>query len=403
MKPSPSLTGGDPHPTRLQIVVLSASVFMAVTTELLPAGLLPWLSSDLGVENDRAGLLVTAYAFVVATTALPLTKATIRWPRRRLITAVLLGYAVSNVLMAIAGSLLVAGLARLVGGLSHAILFSIVTAYAARIVRPERLGGTVAVLWLGTALALLVGVPAGTALAAATGWRQPFVVLAVLAAGLAGCAAIVLAPIETRDAERVSVRSVVRTPGVALVAVATALVMLGNFMVYTYIGPLLQSAGFAERQIGPALLVHGTAGVAGLWFSARTADHQPRLGLVIALSLLVCSLIVFGVVGDAKAAALVALVGWGGAYGGLATFFNAAALRASRAHDTATALINMAFNVGIGGGALLGALVLGAGGQPPVHGLLAAGLVGAGLVLVVRGKRNAFPADLRRQEEPGAG
>ncbi|SDP58540.1 Predicted arabinose efflux permease, MFS family [Pedococcus dokdonensis] len=400
---SPSTAGGGPrHPTRVQIGLLAAAVFMAVTTELMPAGVLPWLSADLGVENERAGLLVTAYAFVVAATAVPLTTATMRWPRRRLIVTVLLGYAVSNVLMAIAGSLVVAGAARVVGGLSHAVLFSIVTAYAARLVRPDLVGRTVAVLWLGTALALLAGLPAGTSLGAATSWRWPFVVLAVLGVALAACAGTLLAPVESSEPGTTSLSGVVRSPGVARVAIATGLVMLGNFTAYTYVATLLLSAGFSKDAVGPGLLAHGLAGLAGLWWSARLADRRPRLGLTISLALLVCSLLGLALAQDSAAATVVALVGWGAAYGGLATFFNAAALRATPARDTATALINVAFNLGIGGGAVLGSLVIGAGGRAPALAPLAAGLVAVGLLVVLAGRRHAFPSGAAPEREaPG--
>lgn len=391
MNSPPTADGGRRHPTRVQIGLLAFAVFMAVTTELMPAGVLPWLSADLGVRDDRAGLLVTAYAFVVAATAVPLTTATMRWPRRQLIVVVLIGYAVSNLLMASAGSLLVAGAARVVGGLSHAVLFSIVTAYAARLVRPELVGRTVAVLWLGTALALLVGLPSGTSLGAATSWRWPFVVLAALAAALATGAGILLRPIGSADLARLPLTDVVRTPGVGRVALATAVVMLGNFTAYTYVATLLLTAGFSKDAVGPGLLAHGLAGLAGLVWSARLADRRPRFGLVLSLALLVVSLLALGIAEDSRTATVLALVGWGAAYGGLATFLNAAALRATPAHDTATALINMAFNIGIGGGAVLGGLVIGAGWRTPVLAPLGAGIVAVGLLLVATGRRNAFP------------
>jgi predicted MFS family arabinose efflux permease len=364
---------------------------MAVTTELMPTGLLPLLSRDLGVGDGQAGVLVTAYAFVVAATAVPLTAATIRWPRRRLFVTVLLGYAVSNLLMAAARSILVADAARLVGGLSHALMFSIVAAYAARLVRAVAVGRTIAVVWLGTALALLVGVPACTALGAAAGWRWPFVVLALMAVSLVVGALVLLPSVDASTSDRAPMRVVVRSPGVVLVALATGVVMLGNFMVYTYVSALLLSAGFGKTAIGPAFLLHGAAGVLGLWWSARMADRRPRLGLLIALSVLVLSLSGFGLADNAGIEIILALIGWGAAYGGLATFFNSAALRASQSADTATALVNAAFNIGIGGGAIVGAIIIGAGDPAAILGLVAAGMVSLGLILVAAGSRHAFP------------
>ena len=377
---------------RRAVWFLSACVFMAISTELLPAGLLSVLSTDLGVSKGQAGLLVTIYAFVVVATAVPLTAATIKWPRRRLLVMVLWGYAASNLLTAAASTIFVAGPARLVGGLSHALMFSIVTAYAGRIVRAEELGRTIAVVWLGTALAMVAGVPAWTALGAAAGWRWPFAVLALLATCLAVVASFLLPPVESTALDRAPLRSVVRSPGVALVTVTTGVVMLGNFTAYTYVSVLLHAAGFSEAAIGPALFVHGAAGVLGLWWSARMADPHPRLGLLAALSVLVVSLAALGLVNDVRTGMVLALLGWGAGYGGLATFLNSAALRACRSPDAATALINTAFNIGIGGGALIGAGVIGGGGQVTALGFVAAGLTSAGLALVLAGRRQGFPS-----------
>ncbi|MEU1436411.1 hypothetical protein ABZ438_20335 [Streptomyces sp. NPDC005786] len=69
---------------RAGLLVLATTIFVVVTTELLPVGLLTPISDDLGVARSRAGLLVTVYAFTVALTAAPLTHWTAAWPRKRL-------------------------------------------------------------------------------------------------------------------------------------------------------------------------------------------------------------------------------------------------------------------------------------------------------------------------------
>src|ERR1700753_640478 len=71
------------------LLVLAAAVFAAICTEVLPVGLLPQISHDLGTSQSRVGLLVSAYAVVVAVGSIPLTALLTRWPRRRVLCGLL--------------------------------------------------------------------------------------------------------------------------------------------------------------------------------------------------------------------------------------------------------------------------------------------------------------------------
>jgi predicted MFS family arabinose efflux permease len=354
------------------------------------------MSAAFGVTESRVGLLVTAYAFIVVLTTIPLTRATIRWSRRLVLSAVLVGYSISNVALALSNAYLMAAAARLVGGLCHALFFSIVTPYAARMVAPGQVGRAVAAVWFGTSLAFVLGVPLGTALGTAVGWRWPFVVLSLLALLLAVAALGLLPALDGHGASGGPPLSrVLRSPGLVAVATTTGLVILGQFTLYTYVSPVLTRAGFTKAMISPALFTYGAAGVLGLWLAAVTVDRRPRAALLAMLGLLTVAQAALALIGTMMVAVAVTLGMWGLAYGALATFFNAAALRAApAAPDTATALVNMSFNIGIGGGALLGGLAL------QVRGLdslapIAAALTAVGLALASLSRRAAFPPLVR--------
>jgi predicted MFS family arabinose efflux permease len=116
------------------IAVLGLSTFFAITTELMPVGLLSTMSADLGVAESRMGVVVTVYALAVAVLALPLTWATARVPRKAVLVATLVGYTVSNLMVALAPSFEFLCAGRIVGGVAHALFFSVASAYATRIV-----------------------------------------------------------------------------------------------------------------------------------------------------------------------------------------------------------------------------------------------------------------------------
>ncbi|MCP2321534.1 putative MFS family arabinose efflux permease [Hamadaea flava] len=386
------------------LLLVAAGTFLSVTTEMLPMGLLSSIAHDLRVSEPSVGLLVTGYALMVALFAAPLGRATARLPRRALFVGTLIAYAGSSVLMAVSVAYPIAVAARLFGGLAHGVFWAMVAGYVARLVPPERLGRAVTVVFSGGTVAVLVGVPLGTGLGVAIGWRASFLALSAATALVALAASRLLPPMpgETTATETSLVR-VLRTPSVTVVAITTALTMLGYFAFYTYISPFLQAAGISEQALGPALFGYGVAGAVGLFLAGMLVDRRPRLAMLAGGGLLTGALVFLGVVPNGAALAVVGIMAAGLALNGLAVLVQAAILRAAlpQAGDTASALNASAFNIGIGGGALLGGQVLAAWGTGALP-VVAAVLTGAGLAGVVYGRRDGFPALIETERDAGA-
>ncbi len=374
------------------LALFTAATFAAITTEMLPVGLLRLMSEDLGVSDSRTGLLVSAYAVVVALASVPLTAVVARWPRRAVLVVLLVAYAVSNLALAATSSWWVALGCRVLAGLAHAGFFSVVVGAAVALVPRERVGRAVASVSAGNALALVGGVPLGTALGTAVGWRWSFVVAAAVLLVLAGAVVLLLprAPAPASTAT-VPVLEAVRGRPLQRVALLVVVLMLGHFTLWTYVSPLLLAAGVSRAGVGLVLLGYGAAGVLGLLVAGAVVDGHLRRASVTATAATALLLAGIGAVGllargdggaDASTVATVAaVVGWGAAFGALPTLLQTQALRASPAsEDAAPAVVNAAFNVGIAGGALLGAQVL-LLASPPVLALV--GASGAGLALLL--------------------
>lgn len=379
--------------------LFTAATFAAITTEMLPVGLLRLMSEDLGVSDSRTGLLVSAYAVVVAVASIPLTAVVARWPRRTVLVLLLVGYAVSNLALAATDEWWVALACRVLAGLAHAGFFSVVVGAAVGMVPPDRLGRAVAAVSAGNALALLGGVPLGTALGTAVGWRWSFVVAALVLLGLAA-ATVVMLPAEPAPADTagVPVLQAVRERPLQRVALLVVVLTLGHFTLWTYVSPLLLDAGVGRGGVGLVLLGYGGAGVLGLLAAGAVVDRHLRAATVAATAgaaVLLTAVGVVGTVGGAGAGGepsplvtaltVAAVVGWGAAFGALPTVLQTQALRASpESEDAAPAVVNAAFNVGIAGGALLGAQVL-LLAQPPVLALVGGLGAALGLLLLPRG------------------
>ncbi|MEO6998375.1 MAG: MFS transporter, partial [Terracoccus sp.] len=226
---------------RTGLLTLSFAVFAAVTTELLPVGLLPQISATFNLPDARTGLLVTAYAVMVAVLAVPLTLSTRRLPRKPLLLATLGCYVVSNFATVIAPTFALLGASRILGGAAHALFFSISIGYSARLVIPAQTGRAMALVSVGVSAGLVVGVPLSTAVGTAFGWRVAFACLGVLVLVVLGLAAAVLPAIQA------PVKRAKEHPGrrrdLAAVVVANGFTYLGHFVLYTFISTLLLASG----------------------------------------------------------------------------------------------------------------------------------------------------------------
>ena len=362
--------------------VLTLAVFAAVTAEMLPVGLLPSIARDLGTSEGRVGLLVSAYAVVVAAASLPLTALLARWSRRRALTGLLVTYAVGNAVFAATSDYGVAVVARLLAGLAHAGFFSVAVGAAVALVPPARAGRATALVFTGVTVAFTAGVPAGTALGTAVGWRWAFAGVAALLLALAALASTLLPaappPAATSPAP---LRQVLRRRPVLLAAALTVVVMLGHYTAFTYVAPVLRAAGVGEGSVGLVLFGYGAAGAVGLALAGALADRFPRPALAGAVLLVAVPLAVIGAAGSSAVVTVAATVVWGVAFGALPTLTQAAARRAAPdAGDAAPGLTNATTNVGIAGGGVLGGLLV---ADPPALVLTGAALAAAALVLVL--------------------
>jgi DHA1 family inner membrane transport protein len=361
------------------LITLAVAVFISVTTEMLPTGLLPQMSVGLGVTESQIGLTVSIFAFTVVITSAPLSILTRRVPRHALLIAVLVILAASALLSALSINYAMLVVSRVIGGLAHGVFWSVVGAYAAYLVPKEHLGRAVSIVLGGGSLAFVLGVPLGTALGAAFGWRLSFVGVA----GLALVGAVFLFRFVPR-VDHLAVGGVITTPtgsiriptddelvevprrdhsvtAVVFVCLITAVTMIGQYTFYTFIAPyLLGPVGLGESDLSPALFAYGAAGAISLVIVALWLGRRPRFWLLVSMAFLLVAVLALAIAPAIVPLALAAFFLWGLTMGNLPPLLQTRMLHAAppRILDTASAFYTSAFNVGIGGGALVGSLVL---------------------------------------------
>ena len=175
----------------LSLLALALASFGIGTTEYIIMGLLPEMARDLHVDIPRAGLLVSGYAYAVAFGAPPVALAVARLPRKAALASLMGVFILGNLGCALAPSYGWLMAARIVTALAHGSFFGIGSVVARDLVAPRRKAQAVAIMFSGLTLANVLGVPFGTALGQAAGWRFPFFV--VVAIGIAAAVFLALA------------------------------------------------------------------------------------------------------------------------------------------------------------------------------------------------------------------
>jgi predicted MFS family arabinose efflux permease len=366
---------GAPH-VALALAALTFATFVAVTTELLPIGLIPAISTGLGVSTPVAGLSISVFAVLVAVLAIPMTAWTERVPRKALLVLAIAGYAVSNIIGAIASDFAVMCVGRAIGGLSHAVVYSVVTAYVSTLVPPARVGRALSIVFAGASLGSVVGVPLTTFIGVQAGWRAAFLTMAVLAAVLAALLAIVMPGVESLTAHEDGSRY---RPGRGLVAfvIADVAVFLGNHAAYTYIAPLLSATGVTGAGLSGALLLIGIVSLGGLFVAGLLADRHLGAAFVGSAAAISLTLLALRLVDGSIPATIAGAAIWCLAFNAVSPLLTTAIVRTGAVSvSTAGAVVNSASNVGITLGSLLG------GGVIAVAGLPAVPVVGAALAAV---------------------
>jgi predicted MFS family arabinose efflux permease len=365
-----------------QLVVLGCTVFAAITTELLPVGLLPLIARGLEASERQVGWLISIYAIVVAVGAVPMAALSRRWPRRLALCVLLSCYGLSSVAITAASTFGILVSARALAGLAHAGLLPIALALAVDLSPPSRSGRAIAFVNGGNVLALVLGVPLSTALGTALGWRWPFALASAATLLLVGVV-LVAVPAGNRPAtsEAPTAIAMLRRPALLTLAAAVAVLTLGHYTAYSYVSPLLARSGVGLDAVSLVLFGYGSASLLGLAFSGRYADSRPHAVLATAALVAVVSLSILTLT-DTPAPAVAATVTWGAAFGALPTLAQTIALRAAPEDSVlAPAVVNSTWNIGIGGGAAIGgSLIL---TSPATVTTVAAALMMLGLIALV--------------------
>ncbi|MGI4815323.1 MAG: MFS transporter [Janthinobacterium lividum] len=367
----------------LPIFALAVAAFGIGTSEFVIMGLLPDVARDLAVSIPAAGMLVSAYALGVAIGAPILAAATATMPRKPALIGLMGIFIIGNVLCALAPGYQILMIARVVTSFCHGAFFGIGSVVAAGLVAPNRRAQAIALMFTGLTLANVLGVPAGTAIGQALGWRATFWVVSVIGV-VAALALLRWLPnnIETPRTGLAREFRVLADRRVLLVLALSVLCSASLFSVFTYIAPMLEDVtGLTPHAVTTALLVFGLGLTIGGLSGGRLADWRLRPSIIVLLIAVTLVLLVFAVTIRWPDAARATMFIWGILAFALVPPLQILVVeRAQGAPNLASTLNQGAFNLGNASGAWLGGTAIGAG-----LGLIYLPLLGAALAVIALG------------------
>ncbi|MBQ1093636.1 MFS transporter [Streptomyces sp. B93] len=348
----------------LALLALAIGAFGIGTTEFVIMGVLPQVADDFGVTIPTAGWLVSGYALGVVVGAPLLTVLGTKVSRKKMLMFLMALFVVGNALSAVAPTFGLMLVGRVVASLAHGAFFGIGSVVAADLVAPERKASAISLMFMGLTVANIVGVPGGTSIGQAAGWRVTFTLVAALGViGFLGVARLV------PDAGRPKAQTV-RTEFAAFrnvqVWLAMAMTVLGYggvFAAITYITPMMtEVAGYTEAAVTWLLVLFGIGMFLGNLLGGRFADRALMPMLFATLAALTAALLLFTATAHDKVLAAITLTLIGAL--GFATVppLQKWVLDQASAAPTLASAANIgAFNLGNALAAWLGGIVIAAG------------------------------------------
>lgn len=347
------------------LLALAISAFAIGTTEFISVGLLPLIADDLNISVTTAGLTVTLYALGVMFGAPVLTSLTSRLARKKLLLAIMIVFIIGNSIAAIANSIEILLIARIISALAHGVFMSIGSTIAADLVAEDKRASAISIMFTGLTVATITGVPLGTFIGGLMGWRAAFVAIVIIGV-LALIANLFLIPAGIGKGTVMRFRDqgkLLANGRLLLILAITALGYGGTFVVYTYLSPLLHDiTGFSENSVAAILLLYGIAIAIGNIIGGKAADRNPLKALLTMFIIQALILLILTFTIPSPIAGLVTIF-----FMGLFAFMNVPGLQVyavilaeryvPEAKDVASSLNIAAFNAGIALGAYLGGIV----------------------------------------------
>jgi predicted MFS family arabinose efflux permease len=293
---------------------MTLCVFALIASEFMPVSLLTPLAAGLHVSEGLAGYGIAISGAFAVLTSLSISTIAGSMNRKTLLLLLTGLMCVSGLIVGLSSNYVVYMLGRAPIGVVIGGFWSMSAAIAMRLVPPQSVPRALAIFNGGNALATVVAAPLGSYVGGIIGWRGAFLCLVPLTLIAMAWQWISLPSMKAtpRAAASANVFNLLKSPLVALGMLAVGTFFMGQFMLFTYVRPFLETVtGVDVRMLSMILLVLGIAGFAGTVLIGgflKAGLYRTLIVIPLIMAAIALALIAFG---EWMPAAFVLLGFWG--------------------------------------------------------------------------------------------
>ncbi|AZC38047.1 MFS transporter [Pseudomonas chlororaphis] len=281
------------------VLAMALAAFALVASEFMPVSLLTPIAADLQVSEGQAGQGIAVSGLFALFTSLLIASVAARVDRKRLLLSLTLLMIVSGTLVAFAPDYLSFMAGRALIGVAIGGFWSLSAATTLRLVPENQVPRALAIVNGGNALATVIAAPLGSFLGSLIGWRGAFFCVVPVAAIAAVWLLVSLPPLKARPAAGTgNVFSLMKRMPVALGMLAVSLFFMGQFMLFTYLRPFLETVTQVQvSTLSLMLLVIGLAGLAGTFLIEaflKNALYRTLIIIPLMMAAIAMALVAFG-------------------------------------------------------------------------------------------------------------
>ncbi|WEZ15961.1 MFS transporter [Bacillus safensis] len=258
------------------VYLLALAAFLIGTIEYIITGIIQMVADDLQVTTSAAGLLVTSLALSAAIGAPIVIALTINIDRRKILSWMLIIFAVSNIITSVSHSFEMVLMTRVLQGISGGTAIVVAMAVATRLVEREKRGTAIGIILMGLSSSLVLGVPIGTFLSSMIGWKALFAAIGLIT--LIPLIVVYRRIPSMKEQEPVTLGmqlSILKDKRILLAVAVTLFYVDGYSTLFTYLTPFLQeSANLSITEISGILLLAGICSFLGSSLGGVAADKK---------------------------------------------------------------------------------------------------------------------------------
>jgi predicted MFS family arabinose efflux permease len=288
-----------PHKSWGAVFAMSLAAFVLVASEFMPVSLLTPIAADLHITEGQAGQGISVSGLFALFTSLLIASVATRVERKPLLLSLTLLMILSGTVVAFAPNYWVFMIGRALIGVAIGGFWSLSAATAMRLVPDDQITRAMAIVNGGNALATVIAAPLGSFLGALIGWRGAFLCIIPVAVVASVWLLFSLPAMKSQsDSGTGNVFRLMKSLPVALGMVAVSIFFMGQFMLFTYLRPFLETVTHVSvSMLSLMLLVLGLAGLAGTFLIEallKNGLHRTLVVIPILMAVIALALVAFG-------------------------------------------------------------------------------------------------------------